>query len=78
MAGVFDIQILAPGPRAFFLECKSDSGRLSEEQEAFRVDLIKFGFQYAVVRSLDDVRDFIIQNGIPNRLSEQTARLVAA
>jgi hypothetical protein len=78
MPGVFDIEILAPGPRTFWLECKSDTGRLSDEQESFRVDLIKMGFPYAVVRSLDDVRDFILQNGIPNRLSEQAARMAAA
>jgi hypothetical protein len=78
MPGVFDIEILAPGPRTFWIECKTDSGRLSEEQESFKVDLIRFGFPYAVVRSLDDVRDFIIQNRIPNRLAEDAARMAAA
>jgi hypothetical protein len=36
------------------------------------------GFSYVVFRSLDDIRDFIVQNGIPNRLAEEAARMTAA
>lgn len=74
MPGVFDIEILAPGGRTFFIECKTDSGRLSDEQQAFKADLIKFGFSYAVVRNLADLETFILQNGIPNRLAERVSK----
>jgi hypothetical protein len=76
--GVFDLVLLTPDTRAFFIEFKSEKGELKDEQESFRIWLITAGFQYAVVRSQDDLRDFILQNSIPNRLSEQAARLVAA
>lgn len=78
LPGVFDLCLLAPGGKTFWLEAKADHGRLSEDQQWFKYELIKMGFPYVVFRSLDDVRDFIIQNRIPNRLSEQAARMAAA
>jgi hypothetical protein len=78
LPGVFDLVLLAPGPRCFFLEAKSEDGELEPEQESFRDWLLLAGFQYGVFRTLDHIRDFIIQHKIPNRLSEQAARLVAA
>jgi hypothetical protein len=63
LPGVFDLVLLAPGPQTFFLEAKTDKGKLSEDQQWFKGD---------------DIRDFIIQNKIPNRLSEQAARMTAA
>lgn len=54
LSGVFDITILAPVGRAFFMEVKHGSGRLSPEQEVFRMALIRMGHPYCVVRSLDD------------------------
>jgi hypothetical protein len=53
-SGVFDLTILAPVGRAFFMEIKQGKGRLSEEQEAFRLALIRMGHPYCIVRSLDD------------------------
>jgi hypothetical protein len=78
LPGVFDLVLMAPGSRTFFLEAKADNGRLSEDQQWFKGELIKMGFPYVVFRSLDDIRDFILQNNIPNRLAEQAARMVAA
>jgi hypothetical protein len=53
-SGVFDLTILAPVGRAFFMEIKQGKGRLSEEQELFRLALIRMGHPYCIVRSLDD------------------------
>jgi hypothetical protein len=78
LPGVFDLVLLAPDSRCFFLEAKSDTGELEPEQRSFQYNLIVMGFPYVVFRSLDHIRDFIIQNKIPNRLSEQAARLAAA
>jgi hypothetical protein len=78
LPGVFDLVLLAPGPRTFFLEAKAEQGKLSEDQQWFKGELIKMGFSYVVFRSLDDIRDFIVQNGIPNRLAEEAARMTAA
>jgi hypothetical protein len=78
LAGVFDLVVLAPGGVCCFLECKADSGRLSPEQTWFKSELIKMGFSYAVIRNLDDLRTFIVQNRLPNRIAEQDARMVVA
>jgi hypothetical protein len=78
LPGVFDLVVLAPGPRTFFLEAKTDEGKLSEDQQWFKAELIKMGFSYVVFRSLDDIREFIIQNKIPNRLAEEAARMTVA
>jgi hypothetical protein len=78
LPGVFDLVLLAPGPRTFFLEAKAEQGKLSEHQQWFKGELIKMGFPYVVFRSLDDIRDFIVQNGIPNRLAEEAARMTVA
>jgi hypothetical protein len=70
LPGVFDLVVLAPGPFVGFIECKSGTGRLSDDQEWFRSELIKMGFQYCVVRSLDDVKAAILQWRLPNRIAK--------
>jgi hypothetical protein len=70
LPGVFDIIVLAPGPKACFIEIKADKGRLTEEQDIFRMDLLKMGFDYCVARSLDDINQAIQAWKLPNRLSE--------
>jgi len=70
LPGVFDLVLIDPQGRHFYLEAKSESGRLSESQQWFKYELIKRGLNYCVFRSLKDVEDFIRQNRIPNRLAE--------
>jgi hypothetical protein len=74
LAGAFDICVLAPGGAAYFIECKAGRGRLSASQEAFKLALIKLGFNYAIVRSLADVEAFVQQH-LPNRLATQPRQL---
>jgi hypothetical protein len=69
--GVFDLCLLTPDARCFFLEAKSDKGRLSEAQEWFKRQLILMGFSYVVFRSLGDIEAFVLQNHIPNRLADR-------
>ena len=42
-------------PRTLWIECKSKSGRLSEEQIRWRDDLRALGHEWLLARSLDDV-----------------------
>jgi hypothetical protein len=42
--------------RAIFLEVKTETGKLSEDQEEFRRRELEVGAQYEVVRSIDDVQ----------------------
>lgn len=78
LPGVFDLTLVDPSGRHFYLEAKSPKGTESDAQDWFKGELIIRGIPYVIFRSLDDLRDFILQNKIPNRLSEQAARLVAA
>lgn len=72
--GVFDLMILAPDGRCFFAEAKSEKGRLSPWQEWFKRELILRGIPYVVFKSLDDLKLFIDQNQIPNRIAQTAKR----
>jgi hypothetical protein len=74
LPGVFDLVVMAPGPFVGFMECKSGAGRLSDDQEWFQEQLILMGFQYCVVRSLDDVKAAIEAWRLPNRLAGGSKR----
>jgi hypothetical protein len=78
LAGVFDLVMIDPQGKHFYLEAKSETGRLSESQQWFKSELILRGVPYVVFRSLDDIREFIRQNKIPNRLAETYLRSEAA
>jgi hypothetical protein len=56
LAGVPDLAIVAPGGRAFYLEVKTETGRLSESQLDVMALLGKLGAQFATVTGIDDVR----------------------
>jgi len=68
--GVFDLVLIDPQGRHYYLEAKSEKGRLSEAQEMFKRELITRGIPYVVFRSLADIETFVLQNKIPNRLAE--------
>lgn len=57
--GVADICLVLPDGRAGFLEIKTDSGRLSPDQKAFRDDCERSGARYAVVRSVDEAEQIL-------------------
>jgi hypothetical protein len=76
--GTPDLVLMGPNQVIGFIEVKVGHSKLTDEQDSFRMDCIKWGFPFVIARNLDDIRDFIIQNKIPNRLSEQAARMTAA
>ena len=57
-AGVFDLILIGPDGRHFYLEAKSDKGRLSEAQKWSKKELILRGIPYAIFRSLDDIKNY--------------------
>jgi hypothetical protein len=67
MKGAPDIMILGNEARVYFLEVKTPKGRASSEQRKVHDRLMDKGFPVAVVRSIDDVRDFIAMHGLPSR-----------
>lgn len=56
VAGVPDLCLIEPGGTARFLEVKTDSGALNKAQNAVLDRFMMMGVQYAVVRSIGDVR----------------------
>jgi hypothetical protein len=56
LAGVPDLVVIAPGGRAYFLEVKTATGRLSRVQQAVHETLIALGTPPAIVRSIEDAR----------------------
>lgn len=55
VAGVSDLIILKPN-KAIFVEVKTDIGRQSEEQKKFEEIVKNLGFEYHLVRSLEDFK----------------------
>jgi hypothetical protein len=55
LAGVADLVVLLPEGRCVFLEVKGQRGQQSERQKQFEKRVKELGFDYYVVRSVDDV-----------------------
>jgi hypothetical protein len=54
-SGVSDLILVMPS-RVVFVECKDDTGKQSENQKQFESDVTALGFEYWLVRSLDDFK----------------------
>ena len=57
--GVADRLVVMPGGRVFFVEVKTETGKLSPLQEAFRRDITELGGNYACVHGAADVDRFL-------------------
>jgi len=56
MAGVSDLIILQPNGKTLFVEVKAEKGIQSEVQKIFEDKVKALGFDYYLVRSLEDVK----------------------
>lgn len=54
-AGVSDLFALTPWGQWIVIECKSDTGQLTNEQQLFRAEVIKRGGAIITARSIDDL-----------------------
>lgn len=57
--GVADRLVVLPGGRVWFVEVKTDNGRLSPLQEVFRRDMGVMGCNYVCVYGAADVDTFL-------------------
>ena len=57
-SGVSDLIVLLPN-RIIFLEVKTDKGRQSDNQKRFQKKVESLGFEYYVVRSVDEVENIV-------------------
>ena len=67
LAGVWDICILGPGGSTWWMEAKTNTGRLSAPQEAMGTFMINAGVPHRVVRSIDDARKAVRLWGLETR-----------
>lgn len=58
MAGVSDLICVTP-QKVLFIELKSKTGRQSVEQKAFEEKIKSLGFEYHIIRSLDEFENLI-------------------
>lgn len=56
--------MLNGNPEVAWIECKSDSGKQSPEQIEFEKEVRKAGHLYVVVRSSDELKNWLTQRGM--------------
>ena len=71
--GFADLMVLCAG-RVLFLELKSLKGRLSPAQQAFRDAVQAQGFDWTLVRSLDDALGALADLGFTTRVASPGGR----
>lgn len=59
LAGVADLILLLPNEKCVFIEMKTAKGTQKEAQEAFEKDVKALGFEYYLVRSLEQFKELI-------------------
>lgn len=80
VSGWPDIQIAGSvlgAPRMWFIEVKTDKGRLSPEQKAIRALLEAQGFAYGVARSWDEAMDLAQVWHLPLRTKPSIPQVAA-
>ena len=54
LPGMADLTLFARGGKTIFIEVKTRSGRLSAAQKQFRDRVSELGFEYIVIRSVEE------------------------
>lgn len=63
VAGVSDLIVIQPN-RCIFVEVKTEIGKQSDKQKEFETTVKNLGFEYIVVRSLEDFQKKILKNSL--------------
>lgn len=67
LPGVSDLVILLRGGRSIYAEVKTKDGRQSPPQRDFQTNLAALGHRYVVLRSVDDLTELLVQEGLVAR-----------
>lgn len=59
LAGASDLIVITPKGKLMFVELKIDKGRQSDNQIEFEQRVKKLGFEYHIVRSLEEFKEII-------------------
>lgn len=70
MPGVFDICIIGPAPRCYWIEMKIPGGKLSGCQQDFRDFLVGAGWSWGVAYTLADVQSLFLLWQIPTKIAK--------
>lgn len=66
LGGVSDLIVILPN-KVLFFECKDDKGTQSDSQKQFQKDVQNLGFEYHLVRSLEDFRKIIQKHVVQHK-----------
>lgn len=61
LQGVSDLVIVLPN-KVLFVELKTERGKQSKSQKEFEAKLISIGYEYYIIRSLEDFKELIKSN----------------
>ena len=59
LPGEADLTLFAKGGKTVFIEIKTAAGRQSKQQRAFEKRVKELGFDYVIMRSLEDARELV-------------------
>lgn len=62
LAGASDLIVILPNSKLLFIEVKIDKGLQSEKQIDFENRVKKLGYDYFIVRSLDEFKNIVYDN----------------
>lgn len=57
--GESDLTLFCRGGRTVFIEVKTPTGRQSKKQKKFQAAVERLGFEYIIMRSVEDAKRFI-------------------
>lgn len=59
LPGESDLTLFGAGGKTVFIEIKTKSGRQSKQQKRFQAAVERLGYDYVIMRSVDDARRYI-------------------
>lgn len=59
VAGVSDLILLGPDAKTYFIELKTDKGTQSPAQRWFQQNVVNLGYDYRVIRSLEEFKELV-------------------
>ncbi len=59
LPGESDLTLFGAGGKTVFIEIKTKSGRQSKQQKRFQAAVERLGFEYKIMRSVEDAEEFI-------------------
>lgn len=61
LQGVSDLVVILPN-KVLFVELKTERGKQSKSQKEFEVKINSIGYEYYIIRSLEDFKELIMSN----------------